>query len=72
MQRIISQFLTPFFFLKQFDKAIYVVKKELKFLPIYGWYAVRLGNIFVDRRERIKSVKKISEKVNEAIKKNTK
>lgn len=57
------------FFLKQFDKAIYVVKKELKFLPIYGWYAMRLGNIFVDRRERIKSVKKISEKVNEAIKK---
>lgn len=57
------------FFLNKFDKAIYVVKKELKFLPIYGWYAMRLGNIFVDRRERIKSVKKISERVHEAIKK---
>ena len=57
------------FFLKQFDKAIYVVKKELKFLPIYGWYAMRLGNIFVDRSQRIKSLKIISEKVQEAIKK---
>ena len=57
------------FFLKQFDKAIYVVKKELKFLPIYGWYAMRLGNIFVDRSHRIKSLKIISEKVQEAIKK---
>jgi len=57
------------FFLKQFDKAIYVVKKELKFLPINGWYAMRLGNIFVDRSQRIKSLKIISEKVQEAIKK---
>ena len=37
------------FFLKEFDKVIYVVKKELKFVPIYGWYASRLGNIFVNR-----------------------
>ena len=52
-----------FFFLKEFDKVVYVVKKELKFIPIYGWYALRLGNIFVNRKERIKSVKAISNKV---------
>ncbi len=51
------------FFLKEFDKVVYVVKKELKFIPIYGWYALRLGNIFVNRKERIKSVKAISNKV---------
>ena len=51
------------FFLKEFDKVIYVVKKELKFIPIYGWYASFLGNIFVNRKERIKSIKNISEKV---------
>ena len=60
------------FFLKEFDKVIYVVKKELLYIPIYGWYASRLGNIFVNRKERIKSIKKISEKVNRSLKKNYK
>ena len=60
------------FFLKEFDKVIYVVKKELKFIPIYGWYASRLGNIFVNRKERIKSVKSISEKVHKSLNKNYK
>ena len=60
------------FFLKQFDKVVYVVKKELKFIPIYGWYAMRLGNIFVDRKERIKSIKNLSKEVNIALQKNYK
>ena len=60
------------FFLKEFDKVIYVVKKELMFIPIYGWYALRLGNIFVNRKERIKSVKNISEKVYSYLNKNYK
>ena len=60
------------FFLKEFDKVIYVVKQELKFIPIYGWYASRLGNIFVNRKERIKSIKSISEKVFKSLNKNYK
>ena len=60
------------FFLKEFDKVIYVVKKELKFIPIYGWYALRLGNVFVNRKERIKSIKSISEKVFKSLNKNYK
>ena len=60
------------FFLKEFDKVIYVIKKELMFVPIYGWYALRLGNIFVNRKERIKSVKNISEKVYSYLNKNYK
>lgn len=60
------------FFLKEFDKVIYVVKKELQFIPIYGWYATRLGNIFVNRKKRIESVKNISEKVSKALKMNYK
>ena len=39
------------FFLKEFDKVIYVVKKELKFIPIYGWYALRLGNVCYKKRK---------------------
>ena len=49
-----------------------LVKKELKFIPIYGWYALRLGNIFVNRKERIKSIKSISEKVFKSLNKNYK
>ena len=60
------------FFLKEFDKVIYVVKKELMFIPIYGWYALRLGNIFVNRKERIKSVKNISKKVYNSLNNNYK
>jgi len=60
------------FFLKEFDKVVYVVKKELMFIPIYGWYASRLGNIFVNRKERIRSIKTISEKVYKCLKKNYK
>ena len=55
------------FFLRQFDKVVYVVKKELMYLPIYGWYAIRLGNIFIDRKERVKSLKNLSESVNLAL-----
>ena len=60
------------FFLKQFDKVVYVVKKELKFLPIYGWYAMRLGNIFIDRKVRVKSIRNLSKKVYESLNKNYK
>jgi len=60
------------FFLKEFDKVIYVVKRELKFIPIYGWYAARLGNVFINRKERIKSIKSISEKVFKSLNKNYK
>ena len=60
------------FFLNQFDKVIYVVKKELMYIPIYGWYAMRLGNIFIDRKERISAIKHLSYKVSAALKENYK
>ena len=40
------------FFLAAFDKTIYIIKKELIFIPIYGWYAMRLGNIYIDRKKK--------------------
>ena len=48
------------FFLAAFDKTIYIIKKELIFIPVYGWYAMRLGNIYIDRKKKIESIKKIS------------
>ena len=40
------------FFLAAFDKVIYVIKKELIFIPVYGWYAMRIGNIYIDRKKK--------------------
>ena len=42
------------FFLAAFDKTIYIIKKELIFIPVYGWYAMRLGNIYIDRKKKMK------------------
>ena len=47
------------FFLAAFDKTVYIIKKELIFIPIYGWYAMRLGNIYIDRKKKVKLIKKI-------------
>jgi len=60
------------FFLAAFDKTIYIIKKELIFIPIYGWYAMRLGNIYIDRKKKIESIKKISKNIANLIKKNYK
>ena len=56
------------FFLKEFDKVVYIVKKELLYIPIYGWYVARLGNIFLNRKERIKSVRTLNNSVERLIK----
>tara|TARA_Y100000589_G_scaffold302253_1_gene313684 strand:- start:464 stop:1147 length:684 start_codon:yes stop_codon:yes gene_type:complete len=60
------------FFLAAFDKTIYIIKKELIFIPVYGWYAVRLGNIYIDRKKKIESIKKISRNIVNLVKKNYK
>ena len=57
------------FFLKEFDRVVYIIKKELKFIPIYGWYASRLGNIFLDRKKRVTSMKILCNEVKNLIKK---
>jgi 1-acyl-sn-glycerol-3-phosphate acyltransferase len=33
------------------DPAV-VIKRELLFVPLYGWYAARAGSIFIDRKGR--------------------
>ena len=60
------------FFLAVFDKTIYIIKKELIFIPVYGWYAMRLGNIYIDRKKKIESIKKISKNIISLIKKDYK
>ena len=60
------------FFLAAFDKTIYIIKKELIFIPVYGWYAMRLGNIYIDRKKKIESIKKISRNIVNIVKKDYK
>lgn len=38
------------FFLYYFKNAVYVLKKELSYIPIYGWYLPAIGMISVDRK----------------------
>ncbi|MAI02740.1 MAG: hypothetical protein CMP40_02790 [Rickettsiales bacterium] len=57
------------YFLAEYKKVIYIVKKELKYLPIYGWYAIRMGNIFLDRKKRFESIKKLSNNIETMVKK---
>ena len=60
------------FFLAAFNKTIYIIKKELIYIPVYGWYAMRLGNIYIDRKKKIESIKKISKNIVSLIKKDYK
>ena len=46
------------FFLAAFNKTIYIIKRELIFIPVYGWYAMRLGNIYIDRKKKLNQLKK--------------
>ncbi|WP_420434076.1 lysophospholipid acyltransferase family protein [Hyphobacterium sp.] len=40
------------------DPAI-ILKKELSLLPVFGWFAVKLGNIVVDRGAAAKALRKM-------------
>ncbi|GJL96779.1 MAG: 1-acyl-sn-glycerol-3-phosphate acyltransferase [Hyphobacterium sp.] len=40
------------------DPAI-ILKKELSYLPVFGWFAMKLGNIVVDRGAAAKALRKM-------------
>lgn len=57
-----------FFFTFLFNDPIFILKKELRFIPIMSWYFKKLGFIFIDRskglnslRHIIKSIKKLKD-----------
>ena len=39
--------------------AVYIAKKEVKYLPFVGWAAMAAGVIFIDRRDRERAIKSI-------------
>jgi len=48
-----------FFFTFLFNDPIFILKKELRFIPIMSWYFTKLGFIFIDRRKGLNSLRHI-------------
>lgn len=46
-------------FLHLLHDPVYVIKKELFYVPFYGLYALRVGMIFIDRRGHAKSLRRL-------------
>jgi 1-acyl-sn-glycerol-3-phosphate acyltransferase len=42
-----------------FDNPMIVLKRELIFLPLFGWYLVKTGQVAVDRRGRASALKRM-------------
>lgn len=55
------------FFLVLFDNPVFVIKKELTKIPIYGWYLRKIGMICIDRKGGINALKQIKLGVESAI-----
>ena len=58
------------FFLIFFDNPVFVIKKELTKIPIYGWFLDKMSMISIDRNSGINSLKQIKFGVENAIKNN--
>ncbi len=39
----------------------FVIKKQLAYVPLFGWYLKAMGHVFVDRRNRTAAVKSLGE-----------
>ena len=57
------------FFILLIPKPVFVVKKELMFIPLFGWCLYLLGNIGIDRNSGRKAIKKMMLDGNNLIKK---
>ncbi len=55
------------FFLTFFNNPVFVIKKELTKIPIYGWYLAAAGMIIIDRKSGSNALKQIKHGAEEAI-----
>ncbi len=59
-----------FFLQTIFNSPIFILKKELLKIPIFGWYLIKIGSISIDRgkttKENLNFFYKISESVNKS------
>ena len=59
-----------FFLQTIFNSPIFILKKELLKIPVFGWYLIKIGSISIDRekttKENLDFFKKISKSINES------
>ena len=59
-----------FFLQTIFNSPIFILKKELLKIPVFGWYLLKIGSISIDRgkttKENLDFFKKISKSINES------
>ena len=59
-----------FFLQTIFNSPIFILKKELLKIPVFGWYLIKIGSISIDRGKTTKKnldfFKKISKSINES------
>ena len=59
-----------FFLQTIFNAPIFILKKELLKIPIFGWYLIKIGSISIDRgkttKENLDFFKKISKSINKS------
>ena len=57
-----------FFLQTIFNSPVFILKKELLFIPIFGWYLKKIGSISIQRnkfsKENLDFSKKVSETIN--------
>ncbi len=58
------------FFLFLFKNPVFILKKELTKIPIYGWYLKKMSMIVIDRKNGTNAIKQIKFGTQEAIKNN--
>lgn len=55
------------FFLKLFKNPVAILKKELTYIPIYGWYLPLMGMISIDRNAGRTAIKQLTSGVEKAV-----
>lgn len=55
------------FFLCLFKNAVFIMKKELTNIPIYGWYLQKMFMIIIDRKNGMQALKQVKAGVKKAI-----
>lgn len=53
-----------------FDDVAFVLKRELTWIPLFGWCALKAGMIPIDRRGSVSAIKKMTVEAKQAIKEN--
>jgi 1-acyl-sn-glycerol-3-phosphate acyltransferase len=58
-----------FALLPHFPAPVYVLKRELQYIPIFGWYTMKFNQIPVDRGKRSVALAAMTERAREAVEK---